>query len=112
MMLAAIVGVLAWVGPALGSLFTAGGAIMLARFRRSGRIATTDADKLWAAATEMRDELREEIKDLRDRLDTREDEIGSLRIQVDRLERDHQRCLEENARLMREAAALRERGAL
>lgn len=111
-MILSVVAVFAWVGPALGSLFTAGGAIILARFRRSGRIATTDADKLWAAADQMRKELREEIKDLRDRLDTREDEIGTLRIQVDRLERDHHACMEENARLMREAAALRERGAL
>jgi hypothetical protein len=105
-------GAVAWIGPVIGSLVTASGAVMLARFRRSGRISTTDADKLWDAAEKMRSELRAEIGDLRTRLDARDDEIVSLRIQVDRLERDHLACMQENARLVRDLATIREKGSL
>ena len=98
--------VLTWIGPVVGSLVTAGGALALARLRKSGKIATTEAERLWTAAELLREELHDEIDKLRTRLDARYEEIAILRGKVDRLEREHRQCVEENGRLNRELETL------
>ena len=47
-----------YAGPLIGSIVTAAGALAVARLRRSGKIATTEAEQLWNEARKIREELR------------------------------------------------------
>jgi flagellar motility protein MotE (MotC chaperone) len=52
------------------------------RWRRTGRISSTDADTLWAERRAMGQELRDEIAGLRSELAAQRDETNKLRVEL------------------------------
>lgn len=78
----------------LGGVLAALGTYLVARRTTSGKIATTDADKLWAEAHGIRSWLADEVKSLRAenvrlraRIEELEDEVDNLRRELRRHER-------------------------
>lgn len=66
----------------IGGLVIPGLNWMARRWRRSGRISTTDADTLWAERRAMGQELRDEIAGLRAELASQRAETNVLRVAV------------------------------
>lgn len=74
---------LGFAGVAIGTLCT----WLVARRERSGRIATTEAETLWAEATKMREELREQVQMNADAHARCEADLTVQRLAVAELER-------------------------
>lgn len=66
----------------IGGLIIPGGNWLAKRWRRSGKISTTDADTLWAERRAMGQELRDEIASLRADLAAQRAETNNLRTEL------------------------------
>lgn len=95
-----------WLVPMLAPLIAALIAYFSLIRRTSGRVSTTEADKIWEEAAKLRDVYREEIKRLRDDELRCEGEVASLekhnrelRAEVAQLQRERDDLERANRRL-------------
>ncbi len=85
---------------AAGALLTAGLGFMAGRRIRSGRVSTTDADRLWAEAARLRADMGDQIAALRIQLVQKDERI-------EQLERTNRRQGERIDELERELASMK-----
>jgi chromosome segregation ATPase len=86
-----------------------GGGYFVSHRVNSGRIDTSDAATLWKESTEIRQELRNEVDSLRDRVGQAEGKIDLLNTQNEALRDRHAECLKTEAELRRQLEALESR---
>jgi uncharacterized coiled-coil DUF342 family protein len=88
-----------WLYAAIAAVVAPAVAYLIAIRKTSGRIQTTEASQLWDEAEKLRIEYRQEIKDLRDLVET-------LRGRMDELAQDNKHLREENTMLLKRIAVL------
>ena len=85
---------------AVGSLTTAAIGFFTGRHIRSGKVSTTDADRLWAEAGRLRADLTEELAAIRIEVHQKDERIQQL-------ERENERLSGRVSELERELVTLR-----
>jgi peptidoglycan hydrolase CwlO-like protein len=65
----------------IGIVITAGGAFITAAYSKSGKIQRTEAEKLWEVNQNEKNEMREDIKNLKAQVEKQDETIVKLREQ-------------------------------
>lgn len=81
----------------IAALATLAGTLYATRKQRSGEIRTTEAETLWAAAEQLREDYRNELASVRA-------ELATVRVEVTRLQGEVATWMEKASRLQQEAA--------
>jgi predicted nuclease with TOPRIM domain len=63
----------------IGIVITAGGAFITAAYSKSGKIQRTEAEKLWEVNQNEKNEMREDIKNLKAQVEKQDETIVKLR---------------------------------
>lgn len=85
----------------LGLLITGTSGYLIARRNTSGNVATSDAAKLWDESNAMRQELRNEVVELRGKVDNFDGQMTVLKEQNAELRGKHEEC-QRNEALLRD----------
>ena len=106
----------AWIVPIVVALIAALGTYLGIVRRASGKIATTEAAKLWDEAGNLREVYRKEIDRLQGKIDEIEGRLTTLEVENSdlreknlRLEKENVKLHEENATLKHEVQTLKRR---
>jgi chromosome segregation ATPase len=90
----------------IGAVASGLSAWFISRRLHSGQVATTPAETLWAEATKMRDDLREEMQATRDELVDARAELASARVEARALRKEVADLRSKVELLERELAAV------
>lgn len=93
---------IAAVGGAGGAFVTALGTLILWRWKNSGSVDTTTADKLWAENEALKKDYRRQIVELREEMVAQERRCAA---ELERVREDHDRLLQAHARELLDAQA-------
>jgi peptidoglycan hydrolase CwlO-like protein len=77
---------------AIAGVIAAIGSYLAAARKMSGQISTTSADQLWAENTKMKEEYREQIKRLTDRVESLVNQNNGLHERINTLTVDFEEC--------------------
>ena len=91
----------AWLAPIAIALITALATYLALLRKTSGRISTTEADKLWDEAADLREVYRAEIAELREEIERLEKEVEKCEQAFRELKRENDALHRENALLLK-----------